>query len=143
MWDPNTSRVRETRDVTWLRWMFFQCQLLAADMVMEAIEFTAPGEEAREGFDPEDTSENEDEQIDDDEWWQSSHLHEAATRSGWTGHQPALYIKEIGAVTRDYEIGIMSPRSDSTPRCESFHNASLRQGKLPVSAQDLVSASKT
>jgi hypothetical protein len=67
MWDPNMSRIHETRDIIWLRCMFFQHKLPATDLTMDPIEFSAPDSGAREGVDNNiDENQSDKEEKDDD-----------------------------------------------------------------------------
>jgi hypothetical protein len=68
---PEDSKGHETKDVTWLRRMFFQQELPAEDMAMEPIEFAAPVLGAREGAGTDEESETEDATKDDDDGGES------------------------------------------------------------------------
>jgi hypothetical protein len=116
MWDPNTSRVHESRDITWLRRMFFQHQLPAEDMALEPIAFVTPDLGAREGVDNSDDSEEEEENDDqhDKDGGGKATLQAAVTRSGRTVPAPGHLIEEIiSATANDYEIGLTWTMSET------------------------------
>lgn len=111
MWDPHTQRIHESRDITWLKRMFYQ-KLRATDLAVdpEVIEFeTNPGAGAREGVDNSEEAGDDDdaaEQVDDDDGAGAATLRDAVTRSGRIVNPPARLIEELGAEAADYEIGL-------------------------------------
>jgi hypothetical protein len=109
------KRVHESRDIVWLRRMFYQNELPAVDLAIDPMEFVTPDSGVKEGSDDEECeveseneseNENELERIDDDDGGGKATLQEAVTRSGRVSYKPARYIEEIGAVAGDYEIGL-------------------------------------
>jgi hypothetical protein len=94
MWDPHTQRIHESRDITWLKRMFYQ-KLRPTDLAVdpEVIEFeTNPGAGAREGVDNlEEAGDDDDaaEQVDDDDGAGAATLRDAVTRSGRIVNPPA------------------------------------------------------
>ncbi|MGH7955289.1 MAG: reverse transcriptase domain-containing protein [Gloeomargaritales cyanobacterium] len=104
MWNPNTSRVHETRDVIWLKRMFHRKELATHEIVITSrLNSDIMTEEAGEGVDPpaptnmsahEDSDDTEDtnEGNDGDGWRLAK-----TTRSGRAVRIPRRYVQEIGA----------------------------------------------
>jgi hypothetical protein len=84
MWDPLTSRLHVSRDVVWLRRMFFTKKVLGDDELVVVIpQVSDPGETCvttGEGFDESDTDEESVEDIDGDE--EQSELEEHQDNEG-------------------------------------------------------------
>ncbi len=117
MWDPNTERVHQSRDVIWPRRMFYQRQLPATDLAIEPIEFDTPDTEAREGTDigddadfganaNEPESDDNDEQQDDDDGAGAATLKQAVAQWGRAVNPPKRFVEEMGAISGEHEIGL-------------------------------------
>jgi hypothetical protein len=131
MWDPNTARVHETRDVMWLRRMFFQKQALTAvDLAVEPMEFVTPKAKSREGATEDNAVACEVEQVDDDDGAGQATLQEAVTRSGRTASKPARFIEEIGAATGDYKIGLSMSEIRHYASMKEFPTGEFAPGEI-------------
>jgi hypothetical protein len=102
MWDMKANCVHETRDVIWLRRMYFENKDKAQDVVIEP-DADNPVEgveivEAREGEEPqadeEEVVEEEEEEVDAGN----------QTRSGCRVNRPMRFIEEMNAIASNYYI---------------------------------------
>jgi hypothetical protein len=103
MWDPRTQRVHVTRDVIWLKRMFFEKPIERHDIVVEPVqmdfeEADMPAEEAGEGNGEDDHNEGEVVKTKDQNGIQ------ATTRYGRVITKPVRLIDEMNAMAGDYEI---------------------------------------
>jgi hypothetical protein len=134
MWDPETGGIRETRDVIWMKRMFFtkKSKALTAteeeenddmdidiDFVGEALQKDKPvaSVEAGEGNTPSegDDDDDEDDNTDDDE---NEKEIPPMTRTGRTVKPPTRLIKGMGAL--GYEIMLTSAEQKYYEAMRSF-----------------------
>jgi hypothetical protein len=130
MWDPTTARVHKTRDVIWLRCMFFQQQVQQVDITVEPLEFVTPDSKSREGTEEESESDNKTDDINDDDGAGRVTLQDVVTRSGHKVSKPACYIEEIGAVTSVYEIRITMSEVRSYATMHKFPKGEFTPGEV-------------
>jgi hypothetical protein len=109
MWDPKTRGVHETRDIIWLKQMFYQKVVIEEEIVVDE-----PGIQAGKSKDDgsvssgeRDTDDNEDNSDEDDDDDDDEKMPPLTTRSGRNVNPPARLVEEIAAVASNYyEIGL-------------------------------------
>ena len=117
MWNPITSGVHETRDVIWLKRMFYETPILVHDLAVadEDVEVSIPQHEAGESIQTrvnqqvqtqvgvEDPDESLEESDDESEASATTPV-AANTRSGRRIIKPTRLIKETGAIMPDLDL---------------------------------------
>lgn len=114
MWDPKTGRIHVTRDIIWLKRMFFKPEvtpMLDSGVVIEFDREHDTNVEAGEGTTTDvvepstDTTENVEENVDENTLPTSENNSTmAVTRSGRTIQPPRRLIEEMGAVSYEVEL---------------------------------------
>jgi hypothetical protein len=142
MWDPETGGIRESRDVIWMKRMFFtkKSKAISAmedednteadidiDYVAEVKENTDPvaSVEAGEGNTPAVGEKDGDEDTDDDK---NEKEIPPMTRTGRTVKPPARLIEEMGA--SGYEIMLTAAEQNYYAAMRSFPEGEFRKGEF-------------
>ena len=140
MWDKNTSRVHKTRDVIWLKRMYFEKKVEDPDLVIEPViddgGSKPPNIEVGEG-ENQSVGEGEDQnpkadQLDvdsDEEETEAEIVTGNKTRSGRQVNNPTRLIEEMGALTKDYKIELTSAE-------HQYYSAMKELGELKSDAQE-------
>jgi hypothetical protein len=140
MWDKNTSQVHKTRDVIWLKRMYFEKKVEDPDLVIEPV-IDGGGNKPRnievgEG-ENQSVGEGEDQnpkadQLDvdsDEEETEAEIVTVNKTRSGRQVNNPTRLIEEMGAVTKDYKIELTSAE-------HQYYSAMKELGELKSDARE-------
>jgi hypothetical protein len=115
MWDPRTNRVHITRDVIWLKRMFFEKQEDDSDMAIPPFDVDS-NENERAG---ESNNEHEESQTEQNE----AEEEPIKTRTGRVVMKPTRLIEEISAIAEDNYSFQMAPTE------EFYYNLSMEEKK--------------
>ena len=100
MWDMKTNRVHETRDIIWLKRMYFEKEEEAQDVVIEP----DVGVDPKEVAEIVEAGEKEEPQADEEEVVEEEVGAGNQTRSGRIVNRPTRLIEEMNAISSDYQI---------------------------------------
>jgi hypothetical protein len=136
MWDPVTKRVHETRDVIWLKRLFYTKPATEADIATGPMEIDidnevekAPSSTAGEGNENAEAAEAEEIGVPDSD----NQATVVTTKTGRTVKAPQRLIEEIGAVAGNYEIQLTEAEMNYYTAMKSFLMESLNREKSLVS----------
>jgi hypothetical protein len=148
MWNQATNGVHITRDVIWLKRMYFTKDDTATDMsvsplVIEGVDGNDPDEDGEtnesagetadqptpETVEEEDSEDESESESEDDEEKQSTPSN--STRSGRSVNKPSRLIEEVGAATVDsYEIKLTEAEEHYYETMKELHETELIEGEV-------------
>jgi hypothetical protein len=141
MWDPKTARVHETRDVVWLKRMFYEKAIAEKHVGIGPIYFTMEegddvNEEVGEG------NINAAAEIDDDngssafsaseseDMEEEEQIEVEVTRSGRAVKPPTRFIEEIGAAAKQYKIQLTAAEMNYYAAMREFPEGEYSPGEI-------------
>ena len=116
MWDMKTNRVHETRDVIWLKRMYFEKEEEAQDVVIEP----DVGVDPKEVVEIVEAGEGEEPQADEEEVVEEEVCAGNQTRSGHIVNRPTRLIEEMNANASDYQIKLSTSEKNYYEAMQGF-----------------------
>ena len=145
MWDPKTGRVHESRDVIWLKRMFYEKSITKGQEVgNEPDDFEIDNDEEEEYVSIEDgegddeehheeAAEDESEEDEDEEQEEvigGEETTTATTRSGRTISKAPRLIEEMGSVAKEYKIELTRAEENYYEAMREFPQGEFDPGEI-------------